>query len=532
MNRLKHLVLSLLALWICASCIKNTIPYPVQEVAILSYEGEGFSASINTVTRTVTLHLDEQTDITKVVVNNVQITENGKSSQELTGTFNLQKPLEVTLSLYQDYVWTITAVQEIERYFTVAGQVGDTEIDTESRTATAYVAEGTDLTNIQVTSLKVGPADVTTMTPAMEELTDFSSVRYVYLQYPALNGETERWQLYVLETDVKAQITQADAWATVAWLYGAAQEGTTVGFRYREAGTETWKEAPQATQTGGSFSTKVIGLTPETEYEFVAYSNDDLSAIVSRTTESVVELVNGGFENWCVKNDIVYPYAADEEPYWGSGNVGASIVNTTLTEGVTDPRPGSTGTLAAQLSSKYANFLGVGKFAAGNLYIGSYVRNDGTNGIINFGRPFTVRPLALKGWMKYTCGAVDRISKLPVGSTLKEGDPDTGTIYIALGDWDPEVYGGSAESPVEIATRYIEETAFNPNAEGVIAYGELRWTESVEEWTEFTITLDYRATDRVPTHMFIACAASLLGDYFTGSTGSTMWVDDFELVYE
>ena len=201
MNKIKHIAFALLGLLCCTSCIENTIPYPVVEIEILQYEGEGFRARIDPLTRTVTLTLDEQTDITAVEVTNVQITDEGTASTHLTGTFDMRTPITVTLSLYQDCEWTIQAVQPIERYFTVAGQIGQTEIDPESYTATVYVAEGTDLEQIRVTSLKLGPKDVTTMTPSIEELTSFSSVRYVYLQYPALKGAQERWQLYVLETD-------------------------------------------------------------------------------------------------------------------------------------------------------------------------------------------------------------------------------------------------------------------------------------------------------------------------------------------
>ena len=533
MKRLCNLLLALgFGLLSLSSCIKNEIPFPVKELAILAFEGEGFRSEIDPLTRTVTLHLDEQTDPTAVEVRSVTISEGGVPSIPLTGILNLQSPIQVTLTLYQEYRWTIRAVQQVERYFTVRGQVGATEIDPASRTAAVYVAEGTDLTQIEVVSLKLGPAEVTTMTPSKEELTDFSSVRYVYLNYPALQGSTERWQLYVRETDVKVQITQADAWAKVAYLYGMAQEGTKCGFRYRKAGTTLWNEAPEVTQEGGTFTTRITGLEAECGYEFVAYSNDDMSPIISRTTESMPALHNGGFEEWCTIGDIIYPYKDADSPYWATGNVGASIVNVTLTEAVSDIRPGSTGKVSARLTSKYASVLGVGKFAAGNLYMGKYVRNDGTNGIVHFGRPFTARPVALRGWVKYNLGLIDQIQRLPAGETLNINDPDTGTIYIAVGDWNPAVYGGTAESPIEIATRRIEETAFDRHSEAVIAYGELELHASVEQWTEFTIPLQYVATDRIPTHLMIVCSASRLGDYFTGSTKSVMWVDDFELVYE
>ena len=68
--------------------------------------------------------------------------------------------------------------------------------------------------------------------------------------------------------------------------------------------------------------------------------------------------------------------------------------------------------------------------------------------------------------------------------------------------------------------------------EAVIAYGEMPLRESVEGWTEFTIPIEYRSTSRVPTHLVIVCSSSRYGDYFTGSTQSVMWLDDFELVYE
>lgn len=532
MKIMKRILLMLGCLCAAVSCIENTIPYPVEKIDILAYEGVGFTSKIDVATRTVTLTLDEQTDITAVEVVKAEITENGESSIQLTGVFNLKSPLKVTLFRYQEYEWTIKAVQSIDRYFTVSGQVGESEIDVSSRTATAYVAKGSDLENMKVTSLKLGPKDVTTMSPAKEALTDFSSVRYVYLRYPALGNEMERWQLYVRETDVKVQITQVDAWATIAWLYGAAQEGTTVGFRYRRTGETEWIDAPRATVLSGTFSSKVTGLQPHTSYEFMAYSNEDVSPAIERTTEGMTQLENAGFESWCVQNGIIYPYSESATPYWGTGNVGSSIVDVTLTEGVEDVRPGSDGKFSARLSSKYASILGIGKFAAGNIFIGSYVRNDGTHGIVNFGRYFNSRPTALKGWLKYNCGAVDRITSQPPGKTINEGDPDCGMIFIALGDWDAATYGGTDESPVSVETRYIDETAFNPNGPAVIAYGEMPLTQSVDSWHEFTIPLEYRATNRIPTHIIIVCSASRYGDYFTGSTQSVLWLDDFELLYE
>ena len=55
------------ALLLAASCIENDLPYPTIELNIRSIEGEGFTvAGISLVNRTVTLTLDEKTDIRKV----------------------------------------------------------------------------------------------------------------------------------------------------------------------------------------------------------------------------------------------------------------------------------------------------------------------------------------------------------------------------------------------------------------------------------------------------------------------------------
>ena len=133
---------------------------------------------------------------------------------------------------------------------------------------------------------------------------------------------------------------------------------------------------------------------------------------------------------------------------------------------------------------------------------------------------------------------------MPIGANLKEGDPDFGVVYIALGDWDKETYGygyttkrddfklyGTDDSPICIDTR-LESSFFDPKSEAIIGYGDLMMDYSVEEWTQVTIPIEYVATDRVPTHIVVVCSASRYGDYFTGSTESLMYVDDIELLYD
>ena len=523
---------------ILTGCIKNDLPYPVVELKINSISIEGIVGEpiIDEAQRTVTVELHEQTDIQNVKINAVEYTENATPSHNIVGTHDMRSAVTVTLSLYQDYVWQIKAQQNIERKFSVEGQIGATEWNIEDREVTAYVGFE-DLTNVHVTELKLAASDITTYQWADGvNQNDFSTVRYVYV---TCHGRTERWDLYVKTTDVVVDIVKADAWGKVMWLYGEGLSGTDLGFKYRQKGSDEWLVAQDVKVEGGSFSTCVKGLDVLTEYEIMAYSGDDTSAVQSVKTETVTPLENGGFEDWATIKKIVCPYLSEESAFWGTGNPGAAMVNTTVTDKSDDVRPGTNGQYSVKLESKFANMAGIGKFAAGNLFIGKYISTVGTNGIVGFGHKFTSRPLALRFWIKYNCGAVDRVGTLPNGSDLQIGDNDTGSIFIALGDWTKEEYGvdadgkikGTDNCPVIVDTR-DKATFFNPKSESVIAYGELLVSQSIGEWQQVTIPLEYVTTSKVPTHIVLVASSSRLGDYFTGSTQSVMWLDDMELIYE
>ena len=77
------------------------------------------------------------------------------------------------------------------------------------------------------------------------------------------------------------------------------------------------------------------------------------------------------------------------------------------------------------------------------------------------------------------------------------------------------------------------------NDENIIAYGTLEGDyvilgETTNGYTEFTIPLQYKESQfgETPTHIIIVCSASKYGDYMTGGEGSTLYVDNFSLVYE
>lgn len=178
---------------------------------------------------------------------------------------------------------------------------------------------------------------------------------------------------------------------------------------------------------------------------------------------------------------------------------------------------------------------GIGKFAAGNLFAGEFLdTEDAYYGILGWGRTCTTRPLALRAWVRYTPGTVDYTET----DKISKGDKDKGIIYIAVGDWVSDDANYGSQWPVVVRTKGPK--LFNPKDTGTIGYGEMIFTDNVglDEnggMKEVIIPLNYDnygGRTRIPTHIIIVASASQYGDYYSGSTGSVMWLDDLELIYE
>lgn len=533
MKKLFRYLFVALATLVATGCIDNDIPYPIVKLDILTLraEGEKAPATINTSACTVDFELEEIIDIRKVEIKDVTFTEGAEVDVQFPGRFDMRNALYVNLTKYQTFEWTIRATQNIERYFRVEGQIGVSEIDAVSHIATAYVPMDYDMNNVRITAAKFGPKDITTYYPDPLSFTSFDgTVHHTMVSY---HGDIEEmWTLKIIQKDIDVEFSAVDAWAKRIWLYANGRSGEKQGFRYRTAGSEEWTEVENVEAEGGSFSACIEGLEPLTDYEVMAYVDDSMTPITKVTTDAIFELPNSDFEEWHTDDKgIVRPYALGGIPFWGSGNDGAAMASTTLTEPTEDIRPGSEGKYAASLQSKKAALMGLGKFAAGNIFLGEFGGLVGLDGLVNFGRPSTARPVALHGWVKYNCGAIDELGRVPSSRpNLQKGDMDEGQIMIAVGRWTAEEYGGSAECPVVVNTK-DESTYFDKNGKDVIGVGEMILTESTNGWMEFTLPLDYRSTSDVPTHMIIVCTGSRFGDYFTGSTQSLMLVDDLTLVY-
>ena len=322
----------------------------------------------------------------------------------------------------------------------------------------------------------------------------------------------------------------ANAWSTFAMLNADITSKTQsfqnsgITLQWRLAGAEEWNEIENAAlliSEKDKVQYTLKGLKPQTAYEYriryVEGDNEVTSNLIKFTTEQQTALYNGGFENWWMDGKVAYANAQGTS-FWDTSNQGAASFGGSNTTETTSVVHG--GSKAAKLESKYI----VIKFAAASLYTGSFGALIGTKGAwLNWGVPFTARPTALKGYMQYAPANINRVgSNLPSG-TPGEGSPDQCGMYCAL----------LSEALV------VDNTDMStfPNWETdsrVIAYGTLPTSQNVHsngQWKEVNIPLVYRDLTRKPTHLLVVFSASKYGDYFHGGEGSTLYLDDFELVY-
>lgn len=322
----------------------------------------------------------------------------------------------------------------------------------------------------------------------------------------------------------------ANAWSTFAMLNADITSKTQsfqnsgITLQWRLAGAEEWNEIENAAlliSEKDKVQYTLKGLKPQTAYEYriryVEGDNEVTSNLIKFTTEQQTALYNGGFENWWMDGKVAYANAQGTS-FWDTSNQGAASFGGSNTTETTSVVHG--GSKAAKLESKYI----VIKFAAASLYTGSFGALIGTKGAwLNWGVPFTARPTALKGYMQYAPANINRVgSNLPSG-TPGEGSPDQCGMYCAL----------LSEALV------VDNTDMStfPNWETdsrVIAYGTLPTSQNVHsngQWKEVNIPLVYRDLTKKPTHLLVVFSASKYGDYFHGGEGSTLYLDDFELVY-
>ena len=315
-------------------------------------------------------------------------------------------------------------------------------------------------------------------------------------------------------------------------LYNA--DAARYGFKYRKAGESAWNEAvatgangaPRRTRAnkGTAFTVTLTGLESGTTYEYKAFADDfESTNIQTFTTESKYIIPNASMEEWSTylngNKNIVFPGLGSEPTVWDSGNEGAALASETISDKSSDMK--HSGSYSARLESKYVFNL---KMAAGNVFLGDFVKIDGMDGVLSLGRPYNgSHPAKLRVWANYRPSS--DMKGTGVSNYLPDGI-DNGQIYVALTD-----------EPIEIRTNKNNQKLFSTDDPHVLAYGQVTWTANFGpdgdlEQVEIPIEYFDRAYTTKATHLVVTCCASKFGDFYVGGKGSVLYLDDFELVYE
>ena len=350
-----------------------------------------------------------------------------------------------------------------------------------------------------------------------------------------------------------------EIWAAHATLHADVDEDTAAGaliqFAYSSNGS-AWETVNGVKDSEGTWKADIKGLTPSTNYTYkLLINNEQIGDVMTFTTEAAPNFPNASFEYASlVTGESFYKFYDPScgvpegmTMFWGSGNgEGSDGVNGSASMGITITTLDTKDKVDGKQSVCAQTSQMAGILAAGNLFAGQFKGLIGTEGgEVNFGRPWTSRPSAMKLYCKYSTGKMDIIKKSPAGMTLSKNDYDRAQLKVAIGTWDYKKYGGTKDSPVLVNT--TDESTFvdyftDPST---IANGDLiiyhdgysinngaKVSANTSNWIEYIIPIDYHNLTTYPTHVVVSFASSQFGDYFSGYSGSKLWVDKVELVYE
>lgn len=359
---------------------------------------------------------------------------------------------------------------------------------------------------------------------------------------------------------VVAYNDDADLWANTATL--TVENGDAgVSVRYRQAGQTSWlsttdmgegkfliepvyQESPAKDKVlAGKVALSQTGVRLGGEYEAVAMSGGNIVASTQFKVGGKRDVIpNAGMDDWSkysveglmVGGEVSYPNKADDEKFWVSGSNKQTPNLCSI-----DTASGGNGAGCAML--KGATAFGI--FAAGNLFTGDMAFGTGLTamgcGYARFGQKytFTARPLALKVRLKAHIGTITHVGANDPGKDkehIKGQTKDVARIYFCITDW-------RERHTVQGGMQLDKNTLWNPaeqNAvsEGkILGYGLADITADTADWEELTIPIIWYDTAAKPTagnySLVISAASSAYGDYLTGSTESSLCVEDFEWVY-
>ena len=242
------------------------------------------------------------------------------------------------------------------------------------------------------------------------------------------------------------------------------------------------------------------------------------------------------------KYDVFYEVGSDgkETLTWASGNPGYALTGMATgkpadvfpTYQVSDGKSGKAVALTTRLTGSFGALVNK-PIASGSLFLGKF---DLANALskplesTQFGTPFSRVPLSLKGHYKYKPGETYMEFDKDMSDKLRPipGKTDECNIYAVF-------FETSNGMEYLDGTNVMSED--NPNIIAVAALSPAERTETAD-WKSFDLPFKYRPGKTVDFDKLedghysitICLASSIDGDYFCGAPGSTLIVDDVELV--
>ena len=325
---------------------------------------------------------------------------------------------------------------------------------------------------------------------------------------------------------VESRALEAKAWARFAMLEGlwyTAERPASLKLQYRKESATAWTDVTDYVTYDTAnkvIKAEVWSLEAGTRYVFRAVTDTDIAKAntgevtlpeITFATVGAPTIPNLSFDNWYKDGDAWMPNSSASNHVWDSANKGTASFGTV-------PTVPEESDVVAGKAARLTGSTAMGQFAAGNIYIGRFVKVAGVGAELDWGYGFNGKPLALKGYYKYNPQPINK-TQAPYNDLA--GQTDICSIEIYLVNWT---------SQFRINTS--KKQFLSKDDPSIIGYGVMYSNVNDSAYKPFTIPIQYRRTNETPTYVVIACSASRYADYFTGGIGSTLRVDEFELCYD
>lgn len=536
----RHIIVTSFSAFLFTSCIfDNDMSYPYIKGEIVSFEVAGQkSVAIDPKARTVNVELEETVDMSGLDVIDVKLNDGASFAEPFPECISLESPYRVLVRTYQDYYWTISAVQPIERYVTCSMAAKEPLFNQDSRTVALFLLSGADLRNVVIDDMKLEKEGAELVSTTGYELVDGVPVEKTETldetSFPlTLDCTLERtftfkvgekqveWKLSAVRQKGELKVDSVYPWCWSADVHAEFEGNGTPYIAYRKTSEESWTDVREVELNGVSVSVRLTSLEQETEYAVKICTDMGESSEYTFRTFAPVQLDNMGFDDWYQNaKGTWFPNMDASVKIWDTANGGAALMskNPTVPENdfLATDEPGNRS--AAKLQS-----MVVGMFAAGNIYTGLFKQaafSGKIGAILDWGTPFTGRPKSLKGYYSYSPKVIDRV-KAPYDNL--KGTMDKCQLLVLLTDWDAPFTVNTSEGI------FVDQE----NDPHIIAYARYESDEDTGgKYKAFELPLEYRRPDGIPKYAVVIACASYKGDFFTGAVGSVMYVDEFEFVYE